>query len=116
MAPPKQLTDIITEITHDGTTHQKRLVTVDEHHVGDVATINYAWLEAGKQLSLHAHPDGEEFYFFLKGNGEILVGDSWYPVQKGSFVVIPFTQNHSVKNTGKSTLTFLTVRTVKSAH
>lgn len=116
MAAPKNIADITTEITHGGTTHQKRLVTVNEHHTGDVATINYAWLEVGKQLSLHAHPDGEEFYFFLEGTGEILVGNSWFAVSKGSFVIVPQANNHSVKNTGSATLTFLTVRTVNPNH
>ncbi len=116
MAGPKHITDILTEITHGGTTHQKRLVTVDEHHTGDVATINYAWLEVGKQLTIHAHPDGEEFYFFLEGNGKILAGNSWFTVSKGSFVIIPQAKNHSVKNTGNIILAFLTVRTVNSYH
>lgn len=108
----KHLTAIPTEITHQGTTHQKRLVTSEEKHKGTIATMNYAWLEPGMQLAAHTHPDGEEFYLFLEGTGQILVGDTWMPVDTGSFVTIPAGDAHSVKNSGKTILTFITVRTV----
>ncbi len=108
----KHLAAIRTEITHQGTTHQKRLITTEEKHKGTIATMNYAWLEPDKQLTIHTHTDGEEFYLFLEGTGQILVGDTWMPVDTGSFVTIPAGQAHSVKNSGMTTLSFVTVRTV----
>lgn len=109
---PQNLDRLPTEITHHGTTHVKRLVRTEENHKGDVATMNYAWLESGKQLTTHSHPDGEEFYLFIEGTGEILVGETWHAIDKGSFVVIPMATLHSVKNTGKQNLVFITTRTL----
>lgn len=110
---PKRIADIPTEITHHGTTHIQRLVTGEENHTGNIATMNYAWLEPGKQLTVHTHHDGEEFYIFLDGNGEILIGETWFPVSDGYFATIPEGNNHSVKNTGSNPLTFITIRTVR---
>lgn len=110
--PPKHIEDIPTELTHQGTTHQKRLITTQENHRGDIATMNYACLEPGKQLTAHTHRDGEELYLFLEGMGEILIGDTWFPITKGSFATIPVGSTHSVKNNSTVNLTFITVRTV----
>lgn len=111
--PPKRIADIPTEITHHKTTHIQRLVTAAESHTGNIATMNYAWLEPNKQLTVHTHPDGEEFYIFLDGKGEILIGETWFPVDSGYFATIPAKYDHSVKNTGTKNLTFITVRTVR---
>ncbi len=110
--PPKNITELPTGITHHGTIHQKRLITTQEKHRGDIATMNYAWLEPGKQLTAHQHPDGEEFYLFLDGTGEILIGDTWFPVSKGSFATIPAGSTHSIKNSGTIHLSFVTIRTM----
>lgn len=107
----KNLNDIKTEMTHSQTVFLKRLITVSENK-GKVATFNYAWLEKGKQLETHVHPDGWEFYLFLEGKGEMLVGDNWFPVSKGDFVTIPPKNNHSLKNKHNQPLTFISLRTV----
>lgn len=112
MAPKKNIRDIPDELIHNTTTHRKRLISHDETHKGDIATMNHAWLEPGKQLELHTHPDGEEFYFFLEGTGQILVGTEWLPVEPGDFVTIPVSFTHSLKNTGGINLIFLTIRTL----
>ncbi|HUD09535.1 MAG TPA: cupin domain-containing protein [Patescibacteria group bacterium] len=107
----KNLKDIATETTHDNTTFVKRLITPTGNK-GRLATCNYAWLEKGKQLEIHAHPDGEEFYLFLGGKGEMLVGDSWTTVEKDDFVTVPKGSNHSVRNNNDQNLIFITIRTV----
>lgn len=113
--PKRNIRDIPDELIHHDTTHRKRLVWVDEHHKGDIATINYAWLTPGKQLDIHNHPDGEEFYYFLEGSADMLVGELWYPVIKGDFVTVAENTNHSVHNTSDKNVVFLTIRTVAKA-
>lgn len=109
--PPIHIETIPTETTHEGTTQVKRLIPPHGQHPGNVATMNYAWLEPGKQLTQHVHTDGEEFYFFLEGKGQILVGNDWFDVTAGDFVTVPPSHAHSVKNTDSESLVFLTVRT-----
>jgi mannose-6-phosphate isomerase-like protein (cupin superfamily) len=112
--PIKNIAEIAEEIIHNDTTHRKRLISSVETHRGDIATMNYAWLEPNKQLETHSHPDGEEFYFFLSGTGEMLVGESWHTVRKGDFVTVPVAHAHSLKNTSSDNLVFITIRTVSS--
>lgn len=110
----KNIGQIEVELIHNATTHRQKLIAHDENHKGDIATMNYAWLEQDKQLAPHVHRDGEEFYFFLEGTGQMLVGDEWFPVAKGDFVTVPLAHPHSLKNTEKEKLVFITVRTLAS--
>lgn len=105
------LKDIETELNHSNTTHIKRLIPAREKK-GGIATYNYAWLEKGKQFEVHSHPDGEEFFLFLEGKGEMLIGDKWMPVEKGDFITVPASSNHSAKNNHDETLVFITLRTI----
>lgn len=109
----QNIKDIATDLAHEKTTFRKRLITQDEHK-GKLATYNYAWLEQGKALTPHLHADGEEFYYFLEGNGSMLVGDSWYSVSAGDFVTVPQNHLHSVKNDNKQNLVFMAIRTIDS--
>lgn len=113
-SPNKHIPELPEEFIHKGTTHRKRLIRVDDHKKGDIATFNYAWLEPGKELDLHAHPDGEEYYVFLEGQGQMRVGKDSFPVSPMDFVTIPEHAEHSLKNTGQENLVFLTIRTVYS--
>lgn len=107
----KNLKDIPTETAHKNSVLRKRLVKTDDHE-GKLATYNYAWLKKGKQLEIHAHPDGNEFYLFLAGKGKMLVGDKWISVKKDDFVSVYQGQNHSLINNNNQNLVFITIRTV----
>lgn len=107
----QNIKDIATDFAHNNTTFRKRLITQDEHK-GKLATYNYAWLEPGKTLTPHAHPDGEEFYYFLEGDGVMLIGDEWVSVSAGDFVTVPQQKTHSVKNDNKKNLIFMAIRTI----
>ena len=107
------LKDIKTEKTHNATTFRKRLITTEENK-GKLATCNYAWLKTGKQLEQHSHPDGEEFYLILEGQGEMLVGEKWFSVKKDDFITVPHNKIHSLKNNQKKDLIFLTIRTISN--
>ena len=108
----QNIKDIATDLAHNNTTHRKRLITQDEHK-GKLATYNYAWLESGKALTPHVHLDGEEFYYFLEGDGSMLVGDKWFNVSAGDFVTVPSEKTHSVKNDNKNNLVFMAIRTIE---
>ena len=108
----KNINSIADELIHNATTHRQKLIAHDENHKGDISTMNHAWLDQGKQLETHEHPDGEEFYFFLAGTGQMLVGSEWFPVVKGDFVTVPQKNPQSLKNNGNEKLVFINVRTL----
>lgn len=47
------------------------------------------------------HTNPEETAYFLRGTGEMLVGDTWYNVRPGSLVYSEEGAIHGVKNTGE---------------
>ena len=82
--------------------------------VGDlkskIQTINDACLEPGKGFAPHTHNDGEEIYYFLEGNGEMIINDKKFQVKKGDVVVVEVGESHSLKNPSANKLRFITIR------
>ncbi len=48
-------------------------------------------------------------FLILEGEGEVLVGDQWLPVQAQSIVYVPRWIKHQTKNTGKKDLKFFAI-------
>jgi uncharacterized protein YjlB len=40
-------------------------------------------------MQLHSHPDFEEYWFVVKGKGQIICGDETYDVEEGDLVITP---------------------------
>lgn len=97
---------------HNNTVTKKQLILVDQKK-GRIATVNYAWLKKGMKVTPHVHVDGEEYYFFLSGRGNMLVGDDWSVVIKNDFIIVPKNMSHSLSNNNDEDLIFLTIRTVE---
>lgn len=104
------LEDIVEIPVHAGTVFKKPLIATPMGR-GKVATYNFARLPKGNQLTVHKHTDGEEYYLFQKGSGEMLIGNDWIPVDPGDFVVVPVDHNHSLKSE-TSDMEFITLRTI----
>jgi quercetin dioxygenase-like cupin family protein len=103
-----RLEDIAVESIHNGTVQRKALIRTGE--VGEVATMNYAWLEAGQVLEEHDHPDCYEYYLFLNGLGTMKVSDEVMSVGKDDFVTVNPTEPHFLQADASSSLFFLTMR------
>lgn len=56
----------------------------------------------------HKHK-AEEFYIFLKGSGQILIGKKKFKIKKDDLVTVPFNSWHRVINRGRNDLVFLTI-------
>ena len=71
-----------------------------------------AWyVKPGQWISVHVHPDGQDTWSILSGNGEYRVsvhGES-IPIAKGDVVVAHRREVHGVLNTGDEPLVFLSV-------
>jgi uncharacterized protein YjlB len=54
-------------------------------------------------MQFHSHPDFEEYWFVLKGKGQIIVGDETYDVEPGDLVITP----RGVPHKARGDMTFL---------
>ncbi|MEM4310882.1 MAG: cupin domain-containing protein [Nitrososphaerales archaeon] len=60
----------------------------------------------GEGLYPHFHPQSEEIYFVLKGEGTVFVGEERKPmkIKGGQVIYIPANTHHCVTNTGRREL------------
>ncbi len=63
----------------------------------------------GESVPLHSHPDREEEYTGLSGDGSVIVDGIEYPFSKGSRILVPKGSKHAVKNTGDNPLVFFAI-------
>jgi mannose-1-phosphate guanylyltransferase/mannose-1-phosphate guanylyltransferase/mannose-6-phosphate isomerase len=63
-----------------------------------------------QQLSLQSHARREEHWVVTKGKGEVVINDNTLTVQRGSYVNIPLTAKHRMRNTGTEPLEFVEVQ------
>lgn len=76
-------------------------------------------LHRGQQTRGHRHAGQEEIYFFLRGNGKMIVGeetDQPFPVNAGDVILIEDGVFHRVINDGDTDLIFNCVFDGKRNH
>ena len=73
-------------------------------------------LHVGQNTNGHYHIGQEEVYFFMYGQGTMLVGGEQFSVTGGDIVLIPDGLFHKVWNTGESDLVFNCVFDGKRNH
>ena len=66
-------------------------------------------LNPGEEIGEEVHEDGDQFFRFETGTGEVLIGDTWSPVGAHFGVVVPGGARHNVRNTGTGALKFYTI-------
>lgn len=55
----------------------------------------------------HLHPDAEEVFYVVAGNGQFRLGDDAFAVGPGDFVYVPPGLLHELRNTGDTDLEFV---------
>jgi len=60
------------------------------------------WAEGapGSMQAVHGHPDNEQVYVIVRGQGVMQVGDEMQELSEGTLVFITRVAAHAIKNTG----------------
>lgn len=66
-------------------------------------------LKPGETNNLHTHPDSEQVYFIMAGDGIVQVGEKKEEVSAGDAIFLPANIPHGFFNTGKKTAIILLV-------
>ena len=75
----------------------------------DARNICITWVEGepGSEQPLHVHPDNEQVYVIVEGQGDMTVGDETLEVTQGTAVLVPPSERHSIRNVGEEKLVFI---------
>lgn len=69
-------------------------------------------LEPGEAPPIHVHPDAEQVFFIMEGEGELGIGREAaerYPLKVGDFVRTPPGVPHAVRATGPTRFVYLSI-------
>jgi len=77
----------------------------------DAISIIVSCMLEGAELKHHYHKKHAETEYFVRGAGELLVGDRWVEVKAGSLHFNPANAVHAIRNTGTEPLVALVLFT-----
>lgn len=66
-------------------------------------------LQPGEDIGEEVHEDGDQFFRFEAGNGEVLIDGVWHKVAGDDAVIVPGGARHNVRNSGDEPLRFYTI-------
>lgn len=98
---------------------EKILTPCEERPWGNFATLAYnkkyhikeIQVNPGCASSLQSHKHRDELWLVLEGNGEYVLDEKTYQIEKNSICVIKKEQKHRIKNTGTDPLVFIEIQT-----
>ncbi len=91
-------------------THTNDLIM--DRRAGTAAEAFFVILEPGEAPPVHTHPDAEQVFFVLEGEGDLRIGadsSASYPLHVGDFVRTPPGVPHSVRCVGDSRFVYLSI-------
>lgn len=106
--PPKiflQLNNLLPEVTAHGEGH-KQVFLSDGDTPTSITQVAYGKFMPGESCPAHAHDTMEEYFYFISGVGEYVVGGQIHTLGQGSFIRIPAATTHCLKASGNEPLTF----------
>jgi len=75
----------------------------------DARQLAVTWVEGapGSEQALHAHPDNEQIYVIVSGEGLMTCGDEQRAVGARTLIFVPPGTRHAIRNTGSEPLVFI---------
>ena len=89
----------VKDLTPVSTSHCIGLKTVllsNQETVSPITQIAITTLQSGEKIEVHLHPTMDEYYFFLEGEGVLLIDEKEYECSTGLFFMIPATAQHGI--------------------
>ena len=98
------INDIGGEVIKNNDTY----VLKDNHSLNNLV-LSSTLLKPKRETRGHSHEGKEEIYFFVKGNGVMILRYDMFDVKEGDVIVIPDGAFHQVKNPTEEELYFVCV-------
>lgn len=75
----------------------KKVLSKESPETLQIKQIAVGYLAPGEAIEPHVHPDLDEYYYVLKGNGSIFLNDDMLPFHQSVFVKVPAGTIHSLQ-------------------
>jgi len=74
-----------------------------------IVAIYETFLQPGQTIQPHFHPDAEELYYLISGQGVMHIGEERRDVATGDVIYIPPEKVHFLQNSSAEPIRFLTL-------
>lgn len=75
----------------------KKILSKELPETLQIKQIAVGYLTPGEVIEPHVHPDLDEYYYVLEGNGSIFLNDDMLPFHKAIFVKVPAGTTHALQ-------------------
>lgn len=96
---------VVAFTTKDGSTIRE--ILAPRNSCAERQSLAEAILQPDQQTAAHSHPNTEELYYILAGQGMMVIEADRRTVLVGDGICIPAGQRHQIRNTGTVPLVFL---------
>lgn len=97
--------DNIEKLTLENTKFRKVLYTATHSQLVLMS------LKPGEEIGEEVHEEGDQFFRFERGVGEVVINGIKHSVSDGTAIIVPAGAKHNVTNQGKSDLKLYTIYT-----
>ena len=80
----------------------KRVLSGGFSHPVMLKQVAVGKLEPGESVEPHVHPDLDEHYFILEGNGRIRINNKVYFIKKGDFMIVTAGSDHELHSNNET--------------
>lgn len=85
----------------------KKVFVRNQDSKSDLTQFAYGFLSQNQESGSHIHQTMEEYFFFLKGNGQFEIDGQIYDINPLTFVKIPHGVSHNLLNANQQLLEFV---------
>lgn len=71
-------------------------------YTGEHSQLVLMSLLPNEEIGLEVHPDNDQFFRFEKGEGRVVINETWHEVKDGVAIIVPSGSKHNVINTSKT--------------
>lgn len=94
----------------------KKILSKELPETLQIKQIALGYLTPGEVIEPHIHPDMDEYYYVLEGNGSILLNNDMLPFHKAIFVKVPAGTTHSLECEQDLTFFYFGVQIIPTEH
>lgn len=112
--PHKASFDVFDSRVEYESTRQCWFPLIKPNPASRISAVELAWFFEGGRTVRHTSRSTEEIFYFVRGNGTVVLDGTAYDAAPGSAFLVPRNVTHEIRNTGDGAMAHFTVNTYLS--